>query len=74
MTRVLFRKLLRDVRLPLLGVAFLLAAYQCLWAKIAQRISADLLPMLLRMGMASGVTGEQIESTIFGGPVVPLVK
>jgi ABC-2 type transport system permease protein len=44
MTRILVGKLLRDVRLALLIVAVLLAAFQCLWAKITQRIIAELLP------------------------------
>lgn len=68
MTGVLFRKLLRDVRLPLFVVALLLGAYQFLWAKITERISAQLLPMLLWLGAGRNVSGEQIEKTIFGGP------
>ena len=44
MTAVLVRKLLRDVRLALLVVALLLAAFQCLWARITERILGDLSP------------------------------
>jgi ABC-2 type transport system permease protein len=47
MTRVLFFKLLRDLRLPLLIVALLLVAFECLWAKVTQRITQELLPALL---------------------------
>ncbi len=38
MTATLIRKLLRDVRLALIIVALLLGAFQCLWAKITDRI------------------------------------
>ena len=34
----LTRKLLRDYRAPLLVVMFVLGAFQCLWAKITERI------------------------------------
>lgn len=44
---VLVRKLLRDLRLPLLIVALLLVAFECLWAKVTQRITQELLPALL---------------------------
>jgi ABC-2 type transport system permease protein len=44
MTWVLVRKLLRDVRLALLIVVLLLAAFECLWAKITQRITEEVLP------------------------------
>jgi beta-exotoxin I transport system permease protein len=44
MTKTLVDKLLRDLRLPLIVVALLLAAFQCLWAKITQRVTEELLP------------------------------
>jgi ABC-2 type transport system permease protein len=47
MTHVLIRKLLRDLRLQLLIVALLLVAFECLWAKVTQRITQELLPALL---------------------------
>jgi ABC-2 type transport system permease protein len=46
MTITLVRKLLRDVRLPLFIVALLLAGFQCLWARVTQRITGELLPSL----------------------------
>lgn len=46
MTVVLVRKLLRDIRLSLLGVAILLFAFECLWARITHRISTELFPDL----------------------------
>ena len=41
-TLALVRKLLRDVRLMLAGVALLLGAFQCLFAKISERVIAQL--------------------------------
>lgn len=48
MIRVLVPKLLRDIRLQLVIVALLLAAFQCLWAKITQRITEELLPTITK--------------------------
>jgi ABC-2 type transport system permease protein len=68
MNGALFRKLLRDLRVPLLVVAVLLCAFQCLWAKITDRISNDLMPQLQWLGGGRNVSPEEIENTIFGGP------
>jgi ABC-2 type transport system permease protein len=64
MTGVLVRKLLRDVRLALLIIAVLLAAFQCLWAKVAERISGGILPPLLKLG----ITLWDIREVVFQGP------
>lgn len=50
MTIALIRKLLRDVRVPLLVVAVLLCAYQCLWARITARIAGEVVPLLSQFG------------------------
>jgi ABC-2 type transport system permease protein len=68
MMRILVFKLIRDVRLPLLGVALLLAAYQCFWVKITQRISGQLMPLLIGMASAWPISKSQLESTLFEGP------
>lgn len=64
MTGTLVRKLIRDVFWQLLVVMLLLAAFQCLWAKITQRIIAELLPAFVPfMGM------ENIKDILFSsGP------
>jgi ABC-2 type transport system permease protein len=67
MTRTLVIKLLRDIRLPLLMVGLLLAAYECLWAKIVERISGELLPLLMTV-VRVGITPQDIEEAIFAGP------
>ena len=66
----LVRKLLRDVRVPLIVLMILLAAFQCLWIKVAQRISGDtgLLRQLVWLGEGRGVTPGEIEKEIFEGP------
>jgi ABC-2 type transport system permease protein len=65
---ILFRKLVRDLRLPFLIVALLMAAFQCLWIKITERISGDLMPQLLWLAAGRGVSAQEVEETIFGGP------
>jgi ABC-2 type transport system permease protein len=67
MTWALMTKLLRDIRLPLLLVGVLLAGYQCLWAKITERVSGELLPMLMTV-VKQSVTPGDIEQAIFSGP------
>jgi ABC-2 type transport system permease protein len=63
MTRVLVRKLLRDVRLQLLVVALLLTAFECLWVKITERITGQIVPFLGRQVSLPG-----LEETLFKGP------
>lgn len=68
MTLPLIRKLLRDVRLPLLIVALLLAVYQCLWAKITQRVTGDLVPFFMGLAAAQKIAPDQVEELLFQGP------
>jgi ABC-2 type transport system permease protein len=68
MTGSLIRKLLRDITIPLSVVIVLLAGYQCLWAKITDRISGELLPMLVWLAKGRNISVQQVEETIFAGP------
>jgi ABC-2 type transport system permease protein len=68
MTITLMRKLLRDVRVPLIVVALLLAAFQCLWVKIVERLSGHLLPMLEWLAVGRNLSGADVEQYIFQGP------
>ena len=52
MTGTLVLKILRDLRLPLLVVAVLLAGFQMLWVKITQRTSGELIPLFLKLPAA----------------------
>jgi ABC-2 type transport system permease protein len=68
MTLALVRKILRDIRVPLLVVALLLAAFQCLWVKITQRVTAQLLPLFLGLASAQKISPDQVEKILFEGP------
>jgi ABC-2 type transport system permease protein len=64
MTRALVRKLLRDIRLALIVIALLLFLFECLWAKIAERISGQIIGTLL----ARGIRIKDINAVLFEGP------
>jgi len=68
MTVALVRKLLRDVRWPLLVVMLLLAAFQCLWVKITQRTSGELIPLFLGLASAQKLSPVDLEGILFKGP------
>jgi len=68
MTWVLVRKLLRDIRIPLLVVGLLLIAFQCLWVKITQRMVVELSPLFATIAERAGVLQEQLERILFQGP------
>jgi ABC-2 type transport system permease protein len=63
MIGVLIRKLLRDLRVPLLVVCLLLAAFQFLWVKVTERITGQLIP-----AFATHVPVEFIKQMFFQGP------
>jgi ABC-2 type transport system permease protein len=64
----LIRKLLRDYRVSLIVVMLLLAAFQCLWAKIAERILGQLTPLLSTLSASAGLKLDEVENIIFEGP------
>jgi ABC-2 type transport system permease protein len=66
MTQILIGKLVRDVRMALLVISLLLAAFQVLWARVTQRISdsGQILDSLRQFGLSI----ENIRETIFKGP------
>jgi ABC-2 type transport system permease protein len=68
MTATLIRKLLRDLRLPLLVVAVLLAGFQCLWVKITQRTSGELVPLFVGLAAAQKMSPLVLEEYLFKGP------
>ncbi len=63
MTRTLLAKLLRDLRVSLIVVMLLVGAFQCLWAKITQRIIKELLPEITRVMLLG-----DLEKILFQGP------
>jgi ABC-2 type transport system permease protein len=68
MMGVLIRKLLRDLRLPLLVMVLFLGGFECLWVKITQRITGQLLPFFLGLAAAQRISPAQVEQILFEGP------
>lgn len=65
---ILVRKLLRDIWLALAVVCFLLAAFQCLWFKVIQRICGQLIPLITGMSRRGGFDAAAVQNVIFQGP------
>jgi ABC-2 type transport system permease protein len=63
MSLILVRKLLRDVVVGLCVVCLLLFAFQCLWAKVAERITGEI---LTRLGQVMPIA--YLRDVVFGGP------
>jgi ABC-2 type transport system permease protein len=68
MTGPLVRKLLRDLRLPLVVVAFLAAGFEGLWVKVSQRVTTQLAPFFTAVAARGGVAYKQMEEQVFRGP------
>jgi ABC-2 type transport system permease protein len=69
MTYTLVCKLLRDVRLALVVVAFVLGGFQVFWYKTTDRILGDLSPFFTMLASLGGMSREDIEARLFqGGP------
>ncbi len=68
MTATLVLKLLRDLRLPLAVVAALLAGFQCLWAKVTQRVIGQLAPFFNTLAGFAGLSQQDIQDVLFEGP------
>jgi ABC-2 type transport system permease protein len=67
-TLALVRKLLRDVRWPLVIVMVLMAGFQVLWVKISQRTVTEISPVFSTLAARAGTNAKAIESVIFAGP------
>jgi ABC-2 type transport system permease protein len=65
---ILIRKLLRDVWLALAVVCLLLAAFQCLWFKVTQRICGDLVPLISGLSQRGGIDADAVQNVLFQGP------
>jgi ABC-2 type transport system permease protein len=68
MTMVLVRKLLRDIWVPLVVVALLLAAFQVFWARITERVLGRLSPFFDTLAGMAGLGTRDVEATVFEGP------
>jgi ABC-2 type transport system permease protein len=68
MTLVLVRKLLRDVRTPLIAVCALLFLFSVLWVVIAQRVTAEIAPFFQGVADIMRVDKKLFDEVIFKGP------
>lgn len=68
MTFTLFRKLLRDLRVPLLVWIVFLGGFECLWVKVAQRITTQLSPFFQGLAQAQKLRPGVVEEQLFRGP------
>lgn len=64
----LVRKLLRDLRVPLAVIALLLIGFECLWVKITERITGQLVPFFMSLAAAQKMSPITIEQKLFEGP------
>jgi ABC-2 type transport system permease protein len=65
MTHVLFWKLLRDLRWNLLGVLFLLATFQFIWARVTDRLLGTITPFFVGMAGMAKLTRIDLEKFVF---------
>jgi ABC-2 type transport system permease protein len=68
MTFVLWRKLLRDIRVPLLVVALLLFLFEIFWVKVVERLTTEIAPMLEILSVMQGRGGNFLMDLFFRGP------
>ena len=68
MTLILVRKILRDLRGPLLVVVLVLAGFECLWVKVSHRIVAQLTPFFNGLARAQKLAPGAVENQLFRGP------
>jgi ABC-2 type transport system permease protein len=68
MTFILYRKLLRDVRTPLVVVCVILALFSGLWVKIAQRVTTEIFPFFSGLAQARSFDPKIFDEVLFKGP------
>jgi beta-exotoxin I transport system permease protein len=68
MTFTLWRKLLRDIRVPLLVVALLLLGFEIIWVKVVQRLTGEIVPMLSLVSAMAGRASDWLLDLFFRGP------
>jgi ABC-2 type transport system permease protein len=68
MTFVLYRKLLRDVRTPLIAVALLLGLFGGLWVRVTVQVTTQITPFLSLLSLRSGFGASFVTDLFFQGP------
>jgi ABC-2 type transport system permease protein len=68
MTFVLYRKLLRDVRWPLVAVALLLGLFAGLWVRVTVQVTTQISPLLTLVGSTTHFGATFFHDLFFNGP------
>jgi ABC-2 type transport system permease protein len=68
MTFVLYRKLLRDIRVPLIVVSLLLAAFAGLWVRVTVQVTTQISPFLSLLAVKSGFAPTFVMDLFLQGP------
>lgn len=68
MTWVLWRKLLRDIRLALLVIFSVLLGFQILWVMVTQRVTTEFSPLFQGVSKRIGVPEDAFQKQFFSGP------
>jgi ABC-2 type transport system permease protein len=68
MTFVLWRKLLRDIRVPLLVVSLALFAFEMFWIKVVERVTTEIAPMLGLLSLMQGRQEDFLMNLFLRGP------
>jgi ABC-2 type transport system permease protein len=68
MTFVLYRKLLRDVRVSLIVVCLLLAGFAGLWVRVTVQVTTQISPFLSLLAVKSGFAPTFVIDLFFQGP------
>jgi ABC-2 type transport system permease protein len=68
MTFVLWRKLLRDVRVPLLAVCLALFVFEVFWVKVVERVTTEIAPMLGLVSLMQGRQEDFLMNLFLKGP------
>ena len=68
MVFVLYRKLLRDVRTPLIAVSLLLFGFAGLWVRVTQQVTTQISPLLTLAGQMQGFGPMFFHNLFFRGP------
>lgn len=68
MTFVLYRKLLRDIRLPLIIVCLLIGGFGGLWVKVTEKITTQISPMLSLVGTMQNLGNTFFQDQFLKGP------
>jgi beta-exotoxin I transport system permease protein len=68
MTFALYRKLLRDVRGPLIAVGLLLFGFGGLWVKVTERVTTQISPLLTLVGTMTQFGATFFHDLFFRGP------